>query len=369
METPTHPKRHSFGNYWTKFRSLFKFLFKSKRPFKLTRGGWIFILYTIGVGAGAINTGNNLLYLIFGIFLGLILASGVLSDLTLWGVSVETLFPKSTRAGEPLYIPLLLTNTKRRFPSLSIRVEVEANLDGASISGQAHCPSIERKATASALVVVHPARRGVLRLQKIKLSTRFPFGLLRKSWTLPQTDPETVLIHPALVPIKGMSVLKSFERLGAAVNLQKKGEGIHPYGIREWEPADNPKRIHWKASAKRGVVQSEYGAEWLVKEMEQEHDDEVAVWWPESSFFQNLDDSEIETFISFVASLVVEWEVMKKATSLLVAKGAGADRLEAAQLWYFLSTVKPREMNFDSPHGSQSAGHLTHLYGLWKNER
>src|SRR5437762_14366115 len=108
-------------SWWRRFR----FLVKAKRPFKLTRGGWVFILYTIGVGAGAINTGNNLLYLVFGIFLGLILASGVLSDLTLWGVSVEPLLPLSGRAGEPLYIPFKVTNNKKWIPSLSVRIEVE----------------------------------------------------------------------------------------------------------------------------------------------------------------------------------------------------------------------------------------------------
>jgi hypothetical protein len=91
--------------FWTWFRSRLKTLFSSRRPFKLTPGGWVFILYTIGVGAGAINTGNNLLYLVFGVFMGLLLASGVLSDLSLWGLSVDVVFPggasSSTQRGLP----------------------------------------------------------------------------------------------------------------------------------------------------------------------------------------------------------------------------------------------------------------------------
>ena len=49
------------------------------RPIRFTRFGTFYILFTIGVGAAAINTGNNLLYLILGMLLGFIVISGFLS--------------------------------------------------------------------------------------------------------------------------------------------------------------------------------------------------------------------------------------------------------------------------------------------------
>src|SRR4029079_6381218 len=93
-------------------------IFSSKRPFKLTKAGWVFILYTIGVGAGAINTGNNLLYLVFGVFLGLILASGLLSDLSLWGLTAQWEFPLHAEAGDLSLIRIHVTNEKRRLPAV-----------------------------------------------------------------------------------------------------------------------------------------------------------------------------------------------------------------------------------------------------------
>src|ERR1019366_2941261 len=57
------------------------------RPIRFTRFGTFYVLFSIGVGAAAINTGNNLLYLILGILLGLIVISGFLSDSGLWGVT------------------------------------------------------------------------------------------------------------------------------------------------------------------------------------------------------------------------------------------------------------------------------------------
>src|SRR5581483_6128118 len=115
-------------------------LFTTKRPFKLTRPGWVFILYSIGVGAGAINTGNNLLYIVFGIFLGLLLASGVLSDLSLWGVDVAWIFPSMLRAGERADVWLTVVNTKRFWSSLGVSIVLEGTLAGAPARFSAYAP-------------------------------------------------------------------------------------------------------------------------------------------------------------------------------------------------------------------------------------
>ena len=42
--------------------------------------GRTFLVVTVGVGLGALNTGNNLLYLVLGMMLSLIVVSGVLSS-------------------------------------------------------------------------------------------------------------------------------------------------------------------------------------------------------------------------------------------------------------------------------------------------
>ena len=48
------------------------------RQLKTTREGKLLIAITLGLGFGAINSGNNLLYLILGMLLSLIVLSGVL---------------------------------------------------------------------------------------------------------------------------------------------------------------------------------------------------------------------------------------------------------------------------------------------------
>src|SRR3954451_22169961 len=53
------------------------------RRLSFTREGRIIVILSVGVGFAAINTGNNLLYLLLGWLLSFIIASGILSELTL----------------------------------------------------------------------------------------------------------------------------------------------------------------------------------------------------------------------------------------------------------------------------------------------
>src|SRR3978361_2298220 len=54
-----------------------------RRRFPPTREGWWFLIATLLLGLAAINAGLNLLFLVWGMMLFLILASGVLSELCL----------------------------------------------------------------------------------------------------------------------------------------------------------------------------------------------------------------------------------------------------------------------------------------------
>ena len=60
---------------------------------KFTRDGKFVVFVTLGLKLAAINSGNNLLYLIFGMMLGLIVVSGVLSG-------ESPLYPGPTAGGD-----------------------------------------------------------------------------------------------------------------------------------------------------------------------------------------------------------------------------------------------------------------------------
>lgn len=283
---------------------MFSFL-RSKRPFKLTKGGWIFILYTIGVGAGAINTGNNLLYLVFGLFLGLILASGVLSDLMLWGLEITPIFPERGRVGEPLFFPVEIRNRKPWFPSMGLRVQLKGRLGGEPFVSEGFCPAVPAAGTADCVVVTHPKRRGALVLTDVSFSTRFPFGLLTKFWNTPFVSGEMTLILPRRVSVETSPIFLAAQNQLADRNSPQRGHGASLFGIRDFQPTDNPRRIHWKASAKRSEG-------WLVREMENEETDSIRLRWPDTL----PPAPEMERFLSYVSSVVDVFLSRRYAVSL-----------------------------------------------------
>ena len=76
-------------------------LAKRLRPkdwLRVTREGWLFIIICLAIGLAAIRSGNNLLFLILGMMLGLLVVSGILSELSLRGLSFSRLPPGSIHA-------------------------------------------------------------------------------------------------------------------------------------------------------------------------------------------------------------------------------------------------------------------------------
>ena len=72
---------------------------KPPRKLKFTREGKYYLGITLGVGFAAINTGNNLLYLLLGMLLSLIVVSGVMSDLSLRQLTVQRRLPTRAQVG------------------------------------------------------------------------------------------------------------------------------------------------------------------------------------------------------------------------------------------------------------------------------
>jgi len=82
----------------------------------------VFTLGTIAVGFAAMNTGNNLLYLLLGSMLGFIVVSGWLSEQAIRGLHVERRVPRAVTVGHDLRLTYDVTNVKRHLPSLAVEI-------------------------------------------------------------------------------------------------------------------------------------------------------------------------------------------------------------------------------------------------------
>jgi uncharacterized protein (DUF58 family) len=222
--------------------------FRPRRRFPPTREGWYFLVATLLIGLAAINAGLNLLFLVWGMMLFLILASGVLSELCLRKLEVRRATPATVHADTPYLMGIALSNEKRRLPSFS--VEVEDLVDGQPIDKRCYFLKLPAGRTQETAYRHVATRRGRLSLSGFRLSTRFPFGLIHKS---KDVDAQAeVLVYPALcpVPVELLRGFASHHGRGEHKWRSRRGEF---FGLREFRQGDDPRDIHWRTSARLGA--------------------------------------------------------------------------------------------------------------------
>lgn len=216
------------------------------RTLQFTREGKYFVGITVGIGLAAVNTGNNLLYLVFGMMLSLIIASGVLSEMSLRGLAMTRLPPGQVHAGSPYLTGLSLRNGKQRLPSFSI--EAEDLVEGRPIGKRCYFLKLPAGRTQRTAYRHQLAQRGVLRLSGVRLSTKFPFGLFRKSRVLDLG--EELVIFPELR--RTVPPLLGRDDRGGEQARPERGRGGDFHGLRSYREGDDLRDIHWRTSARRG---------------------------------------------------------------------------------------------------------------------
>ena len=241
---------------------------------------------TLMVGFGAINTNNNLLFLMLGMMLGLIIISGIMSEAVLRKLTVERVSVAPAFVGQKAKVEYRLSNRKRLFPSLSIEIrEVEQNetrkrrLEALSClvsGGKGEIEKLEgvprcfvhwvgRKTTVVRGGSVTFPQRGLYRYRSLELATRFPFGFFEKAKRIERSF--EILAMPRLVPAPAVS-LPPTSPIGV-IPTPRAGRGLEYFALRNYHQGEDWRRIHWKVSARRGSP--------IVRENEMERSRQVAL--------------------------------------------------------------------------------------------
>ncbi len=219
---------------------------RSPRGLRFTREGWVFVMVTLGVGLAAVNTGNNLLYLVLGLMLSLILLSGVLSDLVLHRVRARRGLPTRAFAGTTSLFEIALENEKTWLPSFSLEAEDQA--DEAPTDRRCYFLKVEANGTQHASYRRQPPRRGILRFRRVRLTTRYPFGLFDK-WRILPLEQE-LLVFPRVEPPR--TSLADRTDGSEADTGARPGNGVEPAGVREYRAGDEARSLHGRRSAALG---------------------------------------------------------------------------------------------------------------------
>jgi len=307
---------------------------RSRRKFRLTREGRAFLFVTLGVGLAAVNTANNLLYLVLGLLLSLLLVSGVLSDLALWKLRLKRKLPMRCFAGQRTLIDVALKNEKRWLSSVS--VEIIDELDHAETE-PARFVRVEAGQTETEGYAFEPHERGIVEFGSVRVLTRYPFGLIEKGYTM--FLPDELVVYPRLLDHVAPPPLDAMQ--GDAAPMHRTGRGSEFAGsVRFYREGDEARDIHWRRTASRGelvVREHEQDSSALVtlsvdNLLRSDVDDEAA--WHER-FETSI--SEVATLVAFYLSQGVSVQVQAKdGVSPLVIGGSPPDAI-----WRFLALLRP----------------------------
>ncbi len=216
---------------------------RGARRLKFTREGKYYLGITLGVGFAAINTGNNLLYLLLGMLLSLIVVSGVMSELSLRNLTVTRRLPLRAQVGRPHLVEIEVFNHKGKIPSYAI--EVEDLRAGQPADKRCFFLKISPSSAQVAAYRRTPARRGRDHHTGFRIATRFPFGLFEKSREV--LAPGDLIIYPAVDPVRLPA--DTGTKPGHSGRIVGRGGGDDIYTVRPRRDGDDPRDIYWRKSA------------------------------------------------------------------------------------------------------------------------
>ncbi len=231
MSAPkTASRKHRFG--------------RPPRRLRFTRAGKFYVGFTIAIGFAAINTGNNLLFLVVGLLLAGVVISGLLSEAVLRDVLVRRVLPAEARAGRPALVGFTVENRTRRFASVSLIVR---DVVESGVAGEAFALHLPPASTRELAYRWTPERRGLVRFIRVELSTRYPFGLFEK-WREVDLEEELV-VFPRVAPppvVRTTSASAFGERPSGVA-----GPGSEFFALRDQREGDDVRLVHWRKSARR----------------------------------------------------------------------------------------------------------------------
>jgi len=222
--------------------------FKPPRKLKITREGKFFILLTLSVGLAAINTGNNLLYLLLGMLLSLIVVSSIMSELSLRHLTVVRRLPARAQVARPHLVEIEVHNHKKRVPSYAI--EIEDLRAGQPADKRCFFLKISPDSAQVAAYRRTPTKRGRDRHVGFRVATRFPFGLFEKSREI-RSEGE-LIIYPATDGVK-LPPDHAGQRAGTQ-GATGRGVGDEILGVRPMRDGDDPRDVYWRKSTLAGQL-------------------------------------------------------------------------------------------------------------------
>lgn len=336
--------------------------------YDVTREGLAYMVLILIVGIAALNTGNNLLFIVVSALLGAIIVSGIASAAMLRRLEMDIGLPEHVFARDSVLGRVTLRNISSIWPAFSVSV-VPPKTRQARIKWVLHrstfrwppkaapdkqwikipdlyltriavpgvradilkqpvyFPYVPSQSTASGEVELLFDRRGKFVQDGFGVATKFPFSFLTKTRRV-HLSHEIVVYPPIEQTDEFFEILPmitgEFEAFVA-------GRGYDLYRIREYLPDDSARHVDWKATAKTGALK--------VREFTREDERKLRIVFDNPAPGQVRPD-KYEQVVNTAASLA--WHFTAENTELTFVAPESLVSPDVYGFLRYLGLVEPR---------------------------
>ncbi len=349
--------------------------FYRNRSLSPTPEGKRYVLLAVAIGLAAVNTGNNLLYLLLAMMLSLIVLSGVLSEQCLRHLLITRRLPEHMFAGRPATGYFHISNRKTQLPSFSLHLL--DLIDDRPIDRGVYLAHL---APGTSTLQPYPLlipRRGIYRIEAVKVITRFPFSLFIKGLTIRLVS--EAVVYPHVKPLPAV-IQSQLEFLGHDQEILRRGQGPDLYNLRLYQPGDDSRAIHWRTTARTSSL--------IIRESQAEDQRHVALALPtvlppgydEAGALTPELEQAFERAVVLAASLAVHlheagFGIRGLVGDCVLGEGKGIDHLH--DILRALGLCQPTQppdpsaslLSFEHRLSQASAGATTLLILPWEDPR
>ncbi len=337
--------------------------------YDVTREGLVYMVLVLIVGVAALNTGNNLLFIIVSAMLAAILISGIASAAMLRNMEMEVSLPQHVFAQSTVTGRVMVRNLSRFWPAFSVSVVPPKVKDAKSkwvlhqsvfrwppkappekqwlkipdlylsrvtipavkaeiLKDAVYFPYVPSQTTANAEVDLTFKLRGRLVQHGFGVSTKFPFSFLTK--TRRMSLAREMVVYPAVDATD--ELFQVLPMITGEFEAYVAGRGYELYRIREYLPEDPARHVDWKATAKTGALK--------VRENTREDERRLRIVF-DNPAPETISAESYERYVELAASLSWHFAGENTELSFIVDEAMKSD--DVYGFLGYLALVQPRK--------------------------
>jgi uncharacterized protein (DUF58 family) len=333
--------------------------------YDVTREGVIYLALALVIAVAALNTGNNLLFIIVSAMLAAVVVSGVVSNAMLRRLDLEVDLPEHVFAGETISSRVTLANPRRLLPAFSVSVVTPersrrklqwsraefhfpfgrrkgsewVTLPDWKLSyrrpaatappifeGAVYFPYIAPHGNATGDVELSFQKRGLYSQDSFGLRSRFPFSFLIKTRRIALA--RELVVYPSVDQTD--EALEILPMITGEFESFVRGRGFDLYRIREYTPDDSARHVDWKATARSGALK--------IREFTREDERRLCIVF-DNPVAGSVSADEYESAVQLTASLA--WHFAEEGAQLSFAAPAYDGSPEVYDFLRYLGLVQP----------------------------